>query len=76
MKYVAALILSSILVGCGSVTPDQTELPFGVTNLTTQGNGWYTFKWHGECFLYQRSVYDRSQNTTLTSITCPNDTHK
>ena len=76
MRYVIALLLVVLLTGCDSATGQAgntyDNLPAGATDVAFQGNGWYTFKWSGNCFLMNTNSgsllnnYDRA----MTAISC------
>lgn len=66
----AALV--AISVGCSSAEGGKSDFPVGSTNIRYVGNGWVTFEWEGQCFLYHENGasllnnYDR----VLTKIDC------
>lgn len=65
--------LVAISVGCSSAEGGKNDYPVGATNIRYVGNGWETFEWEGQCFLYHENGaallnnYDR----ILTKIDCP-----
>lgn len=75
MRY-SILLLALMVCGCTveqmSTPTTVTALPSDATELVSVGNGWYSFKWKGQCFLTQQhgqpgfNTFDR----VLTRIEC------
>ena len=75
MRY-SILLLALIVCGCVRVDDlemkDVPVLPSDATEVTAEGNGWYSFKWRGQCFLTQQNgvSWTQSFDRVLTRIDC------
>lgn len=75
---IAALVLVGIalaLMGCtprSAVDRVADKLPTGAENVQDAGNGWVTFEYAEQCFLFAQKMSGlRTQASFLTAIECP-----
>jgi len=65
------MVIAALLAGCEVPKATTSDgLPAGAESVQDRGNGWVTFKWNGECFLYTKRTYDRSLSQALTRVAC------
>ena len=79
MKYAILAMLILLLAGCErpeiepNTSAGNSDYPVGATDIQSEGNGWVSFKWKGNCFLtHTNGVYwGNSYDRAFTSYDCP-----
>lgn len=73
-SWLTMLVLLVICTGCDAQSDQQfidktaTQLPVDATNIQLAGNGWVTFEWKGQKFLYRHN--SNPADSTSVTETC------
>lgn len=71
-KIILTLVCVIGLLACSpAALTTNARAPADATNLDNVGNGWYTFEWRKQCFLYKsggKGSYGLGHITTINCI--------